>query len=64
MRQSRSFAISFALLVFGPLIGCELVADFDRGKIPMPKSDAATPSADAASTEDAGADDDATAARR
>jgi hypothetical protein len=64
MRQSRPFAICFALLVFAPLLGCELVADFDRSKIPVLKNDAATPSADAASTEDAGVDEDASAAGR
>jgi hypothetical protein len=58
MRQSRSFAICLALLVFVPLIGCELVADFDRSKIPVVKRDAATPATDAASTHDAGADED------
>ena len=55
------------IAVFAPLMACELVADFDRGKIPVPDAgaqldaslrDAATH--DAAVGEDAG-DEDAAA---
>jgi hypothetical protein len=42
------------LLVLAPLVGCELVADFDRGKIPG----SGTPDSGVL-VRDAGADDDA-----
>jgi hypothetical protein len=45
MHPSRSLLLTIVLVVIA-LTGCELIADFDRGKIPMP-SDASMESEDA-----------------
>jgi hypothetical protein len=40
MTRARSIAVGLLLALFAPLAsGCELVADFDRGKIPKPAVD-------------------------
>jgi hypothetical protein len=64
MCQPRTYAICFALFAFAPLLGCELVADFDRKLIPVDKTDAGSvPVRDAASDQDADAEDAGAAER-
>jgi hypothetical protein len=61
MHNARTLVLCSLWLALVPLIGCELIADFDRSKIPV--SDAGSADAgratDAAVSKDAAANDDA-----
>ncbi len=44
MTRARLLAVGMLLALFAPVAsGCELVADFDRGKIPKPATDGGGP---------------------
>ena len=46
MTRARLLALGLLLALFAPVAsGCELVADFDRGKIPKPATDGGSPGA-------------------
>jgi hypothetical protein len=66
MRYFRHLAYGFALLVLAQLSACELVADFDRSKLPSDKPDSGPLLLDATtlSDQDGGLPDEASSAKR